>query len=248
MSAKVACATRLGTSPLGRATVPNLVSLQTDALVYSAIPPWCKNFLWGLVRASPRFCSPCERPVLYCAGDTMTRNQDLSLTFGELRRLKLFVDLTEDQIATFVSLVEPVEVTLGDTIVRIHELGNSMYLILNGEVQVSRTTGGRETVLAKLETGDFFGEMCLFDEAPRSANVVATRHCTLLRVTKHAFDSMVETHAVLAALFLRAMLRTVAGRLRTMDKKYVDSMLLSHFWPKESSSPAAHSRSATHPR
>jgi CRP-like cAMP-binding protein len=178
----------------------------------------------------------------------MTRNQGLSLTFGELRRLKLFADLTEDQIAIFVSLVEPVEVTLNDAIVRMNQLGNSMYLILNGEVQVSRTTGGRETVLARLETGDFFGEMCLFEEAPRSANVVAIRHCILLKVTKQAFDSMIETHPVLAALFLRAMLRTVAGRLRTMDKKFVDSMLVSYPWRKGSLSQAAASGPATPPR
>lgn len=178
----------------------------------------------------------------------MTPHQGLSLTFGQLRRLKLFADLTEDQIATFVSLVEPLEAIVGQAIVRVHELGNSMYLILDGAVQVSRTTGGRETALATLETGDFFGEMCLFDEAPRSANVVATRHCVLLKVTKQAFDSMVETHPALAALFLRAMLRTVAGRLRTMDKKYVDSMLLSRFWPKGSPQSTATSGPAAHPR
>jgi CRP-like cAMP-binding protein len=123
-----------------------------------------------------------------------------------------------------------------------------MYLILNGEVQVSRTTRGRETVLARLETGDFFGEMCLFDEAPRSANVIASRTCTLLKITKQAFDSMVETHPALAALFLRAMLRTVAGRLRTMDKKYVDSMLASYPWRKGSLSPSAASSTAAPPR
>ena len=83
--------------------------------------------------------------------------------------------------------------------------------------------------------GIAYKEMCLFDEVPRSANVIANAHCTLLRVTKQAFDSMIETHPVLAALFLRAMLRTVIGRLRTMDKRYVDSMMLSRYWPKGSS-------------
>ena len=103
-------------------------------------------------------------------------------------------------------------------------------------------------MLAKLETGDFFGEMCLFDEVPRSANVLANAHCTLLRVTKQAFDSMIETHPDLAALFLRAMLRTVAGRLRTMDKKYVDSMLASYPWRKGSLSQSAASGTTAHPR
>ena len=168
---------------------------------------------------------------------TSNRTPDLELSIGELQRLKLLADLTAEQIATFVSLLEPVTVPATNTIVRLNELGNSMYLILNGEVQVSRPAGGRDTVLATLESGDFFGEMCLFDEAPRSATVVANRRCILLRITKQAFDGMIETHPALAALFLRAMLRTVAGRVRTMDKRYADSMLLSRFWPK--AAPAA---------
>lgn len=152
------------------------------------------------------------------------RTPDLEVSIAQLRRLKLLADLTDEQLFTFVSLVEPVEVAPNSSIVRMNELGNSMFLILDGDVQVSRIAGRQHTFLAKLETGDFFGEMCLFDEAPRSANVVANRHCTLLKVTKQAFDSMIETHPVLAALFLRAMLRTVAGRLRAMDKRYADSM------------------------
>ncbi|HUJ72294.1 MAG TPA: cyclic nucleotide-binding domain-containing protein [Verrucomicrobiae bacterium] len=172
----------------------------------------------------------------------------LELSTSQLRRLKVFADLTDDQLATFVSLVEPVEVTLNNPIVRMNELGSSMYLILNGEAQVSRTTGGRETVLATLEAGDFFGEMCLFDETPRSANVIAARQCTLLKITRQAFDSMIETHPVLAALFLRAMLRIVAGRVRTMDKKYVDSMLVSYSWRKGSLSRMPPPGTAAHPR
>ena len=165
---------------------------------------------------------------------TSDNTPPLELSITQLKRLNVFTDLTDDQLATFVSLVEPVQVTFNNPIVMMNQLGNSMYLILNGEVQVSRTTGSHETVLAKLETGDFFGEMCLFDETPRSATVSATRHCTLLKITRQAFDSMIETHPVLAALFLRAMLRTVAGRVRTMDKKYVDSMLVSYPWRKGS--------------
>jgi len=163
----------------------------------------------------------------------------LELSVGELKRLKVFADLTEQQLEMFVSLVEPVQASLNNPIVRMNELGNSMYLILSGTAQVSRTTGGRETVLATLEAGDFFGEMCLFDEAPRSANVIATRQCLLLRITRQAFDSMIESQPLLAALFLRAMLRTVAGRVRTMDKKYVDSMLVSYPWRKGSLSRVA---------
>lgn len=145
---------------------------------------------------------------------------DPEMSPGQLRRLKPLGDLTDEQMTAFVSLIERVRVPIGSLIVRMHGEGNAMYLILDGEVQVSRTGGSRETALARLETGEFFGEMCLFDDEPRSANVVANRACTLLKITKQAFDSMVETHPAIAALFLRSMLRIVAGRVRKMDKMY----------------------------
>ena len=168
----------------------------------------------------------------------MAADQPLNLTLspGQLRRLKVLADFTEDQLDLFVSLVEPVQVKPNRVIVKRSDKGDCMYLLLDGEVRVSNTVEGRETILAKLETGDFFGEICLFDEGARSADVIANRDCTLLKVTKTAFDDMIVQHPAIGALFLRSMFRVVASRLRNMDKKYVDSMLLSRFWNKGSAS------------
>jgi len=157
---------------------------------------------------------------------------NLTLSPGQLRRLKVLADFTEDQLDQFVSLVEPVQVKPNRVIVKRNDPGDCMYLLLAGEVRVSNTVEGRETILAKLETGDFFGEICLFDEGARSAVVMANRDCTLLKITKHAFDDMIVQHPAIGALFLRSMFRVVTSRLRNMDKKYVDSMLLSRFWNK----------------
>jgi len=160
---------------------------------------------------------------------------NLSLSPGQLRRLKVLADFSEDQLALFVSLLEPVQMKPNRVIVKRNDKGDCMYLLLDGEVRVSNTVEGRETILAKLETGDFFGEICLFDEGARSADVIANRDCTLLKITKQAFDDMIEQHPAIGALFLRSMFRVVASRLRNMDKKYVDSMLLSRFWNRGSS-------------
>jgi CRP/FNR family transcriptional regulator, cyclic AMP receptor protein len=159
---------------------------------------------------------------------------NLTLSTGQIRRLKVLADFTDDQLDLFVSLVEPVQVKPNRVVVRRGDPGDCMYLLLDGEVRVSNTVEGRETILAKLETGDFFGEICLFDEGARSADVLANRDCTLLKITKHAFEEMIVQHPVLGALFLRAMFRVVVFRLRNMDKRYVDSILLSRFWNKGS--------------
>ena len=161
---------------------------------------------------------------------------NLTLSPSQLRRLKVLADFSEDQLELFVSLVEPVQVKPNRVVVKRTDKGDCMYLLLEGEVRVSNTVEGRETILANLETGDFFGEICLFDEGARSADVIANRDCTLLKITKQAFDDMIIQHPAIGALFLRSMFRVVVSRLRHMDKKYVDSMLLSRFWNKRPSS------------
>ena len=108
-----------------------------------------------------------------------------------------------------------------------------MYLLLDGDVRVSQMVEGRETVLAELMTGDFFGEFCLFHEAPRTVDVTAKRDCQLLKITKPAFAKLMVDHPEIGGRFLFAMMGTVAIRLRTMDRKFVDSMLMSRYWGKD---------------
>jgi CRP-like cAMP-binding protein len=158
-----------------------------------------------------------------------------TLSPGPLRRLKVFADLTEAQVALFIGLVEPVRVKPNRVIVKMHEQGDGMYLLLEGDVRVSQVVDGRETILATLETGDFFGEVCLFDDALRAADVVAIRDCTLLKVTRQAFDTIVAEHPDVGVLFLRAVIREVVARVRAMDKKYLDSMMLSRYWSQPGS-------------
>ncbi len=105
-----------------------------------------------------------------------------------------------------------------------------MYIVLEGAVRVTKTVDGREIMLATLEVGDFLGEMCLFYDAPRSADVVANYDCKLLRLTRTNFDAIFQQRPDISALFLRAVIRVVAMRLRNMDKKYADSMLSSRFY------------------
>ena len=141
--------------------------------------------------------------------------------------------MSDAEIATFIGLLEPVHVKVGRIIVKMHEVGDCMYLLLDGDVRVSQVVDGRETLLAELATGDFFGEFCLLNETPRAADVVAKRDCQLLKITKPAFANLMAEHSEITSKFLFAILHTLATRLRAMDRKFVDSMLLSRYWGKE---------------
>ena len=160
----------------------------------------------------------------------MESDAQLALTPSQLRRLKVFAEMTDAQITTFISLLEPVQVKIGRIIVKMHEMGDCMYLLLDGDVRVSQMVDGRETMLAELGTGDFFGEFCLVNATPRSADVVAKRDCRLLKISKPAFAKLMTDQPELGVRFLFAILSVMATRLRAMDRKFADTMLLSRQW------------------
>jgi CRP/FNR family cyclic AMP-dependent transcriptional regulator len=151
-------------------------------------------------------------------------------TPAQLRRIKLFAEMTDEEIGVLSEVVEPVTCRPSQIIFRAGEDGDCMYLVMQGEFRVTLMAEGREVLLAKLESGDFFGELCLFDQSNRSADVVAAAPGQLLRFTRAAFQQMVETQPRVAARLLMGILRTVGSRLRKMDKQHSDSMLLSRSW------------------
>ena len=95
------------------------------------------------------------------------------------------------------------------------EPGDSMFVIVQGRVKVALFgENGRELTLSELKPGDFFGEMSLLDNRPRSANVVAIDDATLLVLTRDAFVAHLKAHPQTAINLLSEMTR----RLRRADE------------------------------
>ena|ERR1700722_9507322 len=157
-------------------------------------------------------------------------DSDARFTLSELRRIKLFADMTDEDISILSGSVEPVTCRVSQIVVSAGDPGDCMFLVMQGEFRVSLMAQGKEALLAKLEAGDFFGELCLLDESNRSADVVATAPGRLLRFSRVAFQQLVETHPQVTTRLMMGILRTVGSRLRKMDKQHSDSMLLSRTW------------------
>jgi CRP-like cAMP-binding protein len=84
----------------------------------------------------------------------------------------------------------------------------------------------KENVLTTLTSGDFFGEVSLFDHGPRSADVVANRDSLLLRITAASFARLVQEAPQLAAPFLQSICITLTARIRADNKRFKDSIKL----------------------
>jgi CRP-like cAMP-binding protein len=115
-------------------------------------------------------------------------------------------------------------VTMWEEIVREGSPGDAMFLLLEGEVRVRLMIAGKESILTTLSAGEFFGEVALFDQGPRSADVVANADCLLLRIPIGAFQRLVQEMPEIAAPFLYAIGRTLIARIRADNKRYRDSI------------------------
>lgn len=123
----------------------------------------------------------------------------------------LFSRLGRRELEALLKTAKEREFEPGKTIVREGDIaGLGFYLILDGRVEVRK--GNK--VLSKLGAGEFFGEMALLDEAPRSADVIATEKTKCLLLTKWEIKSLITTYPDIAM----KMLEELSRRLRETGK------------------------------
>lgn len=125
---------------------------------------------------------------------------------GLLSSVPLFSGCTKKELQAIARATKEVNHKGGAVIAREGEKGMGFFLILDGTARVS--VGGRSR--AKLGPGDYFGEIALLDEGPRSATVTAETPMKLLGLTAWNFRRLIADNPSIAQKLLRAM----ADRLR----------------------------------
>ena len=141
-----------------------------------------------------------------------------------LQRIRILAGMNEDQLQRFAGFMQLEKVPQWSLIVKQGDPGDSMYLILQGELRVRINVGGKETILATLGPGEFFGDISLFDHGPRSADVVANSDSMVLKITSKAIEELSRTAPELATPFLRNIGQTLSARIRADNKRLSDSV------------------------
>jgi len=143
----------------------------------------------------------------------------------KLQSRELFADFTVEEIDQLLDLLDRVEAPAGQVIVRQDELGDCMYILVEGTASVTHHKDGHHVLLATLQAGDFFGELALVDEGPRSADVQATADCVLLKITQAVICAVAGVYPTAAFKLLIGIGRVLVERLRRSNQRYVDSLL-----------------------
>jgi CRP/FNR family cyclic AMP-dependent transcriptional regulator len=110
-----------------------------------------------------------------------------------------------------------------ETIFNQGELGNCMFAILSGRVEVVRQYQGKEMRIAELEKGDIFGEMALFEKMPRSATVRALGEARILTIDKRTFFSRVHEDPSLAFNILKKMSQRISRMNNILTQETIGS-------------------------
>ena len=128
-----------------------------------------------------------------------------------LRDIPLFEALSTEDLGVLASRLVTRACRSGELIFNEGELGTEMYMIANGQVNIFLPgEGSRRISLKDLGPGEYFGELGLFDDKPRSASALATTDVALLGLSRPTLSTYLE-HRPQAAM---PMLRNMAERLR----------------------------------
>lgn len=140
-------------------------------------------------------------------------------TYRVMRQVPMFAELGDAEAEELWRASKHVTVEPGELVIREGAPGDSLYIILTGELEVTKRDGDREITLATRQACDVLGEMSLLEQTPRTASVRATERSELLVVDRDAFRHLLAMHPDAAA----TLLRTVAGRLRSTEASLVQS-------------------------
>jgi len=147
-----------------------------------------------------------------------------------LGKVHLFSGLAPDALEAVAAITSEESHPAGTKLFAHGDPGDRFFLILDGKVRIGRDVPGMgEEALAILGPGDVFGEMCLFENAPRSADARVHEGCRLLSVSKERFIDLLFLRMDLARDVLWNAVRILSRRLRETDDKLTFLSISSKF-------------------
>jgi CRP-like cAMP-binding protein len=146
------------------------------------------------------------------------------LTAGLLHHIKILAGLNDEQLIRFVQIMQVKQISQGAQLAKQGDQGDAMYLLVEGELRLRSRAEGRDITIGTIQAGEFLGEITLFDQGPRSADIIATLDSTLVKISAAEFEKFVYEMPDLAAPFLFAIAKTLTSRIRADNRRYRDSI------------------------
>jgi len=135
-----------------------------------------------------------------------------------LQKVSLFQDLNSAALTTLAGLLVLKKVAAGAVVFRESDDSDALYVVETGRVVISKHVQDQmDVVLTRFSAGDFFGEMGLFDAAPRSATAHAENDSTLWRLDRKAFQQILSDYPEMAARICYRLVIVFIERMRATN-------------------------------
>ena len=148
-------------------------------------------------------------------------NRSLQIRF--LREMEIFSSLPNEALRELVKHCRFPVVKQGKVLFNQGDRDREMFTVLSGEIGISiQISTNEEKEIATINTGNFFGEMSLFEKVPRSAKAYAKKETNLLSIDEKAFFSLMEQKPEIAFLIMRKMVNITTQRLQKTNQFVAD--------------------------
>ena len=133
-----------------------------------------------------------------------------------LRGIDIFESLSVSELAAIASVAEEIDCTPGEIIIQEGTVGDTMYLVVKGEVSVIKDLGEiNEIEIDRIKAGDYFGEMALFEDAVRSVSIRVEEPSSFMVLHKQEFKELVREYPQIAL----EICKVLSGRIRNLHTK-----------------------------
>ena len=138
-----------------------------------------------------------------------------------LKKVYLFNDLTQQELEKILAIAYEKAFNKEEAVFQEGEIGDAFYIVTDGQVRISTIIPGvGEEALKVLRPGDYFGEMALIDDFPRSAACIAHEGpIKLLAVYKRDFKKLMAEDKEMAYKLMSVFIKTLSARLRETNDK-----------------------------
>lgn len=150
-----------------------------------------------------------------------------------LREFPVFAGLTNDGLEQIAALGKAYEVAPGDLVVRQGDPCDAVYFLLAGELRVRLIIGvvdRMDKTLCKLASGEFFGELGMFLQSKRTADVIAQTQSRVFRMNTNAFQLLVKQIPELASPVLFNLGATMARRISEDNQRFYREVTSQFVW------------------
>ena len=156
---------------------------------------------------------------------------------GLLRRMRVLSELSDEQLTRFAEIGEVVRFPAFTAVMKVGATGDSMFLVLDGQVRLRIMVKDREILIAVQEMGGLFvldhhqlggvfGQISLFDGGPRITDAITDAPTVLFRVTAANFRRLCQKRPDIGTVVLHALGRTLALRIRSDDKHLAEMVAM----------------------